>query len=192
MIVVIDNYDSFTYNLVDYFGKLYSGPIEVFRNDKITVSEVEALNPSYLVISPGPKTPSEAGISKEVIRLLGPKIPLLGVCLGHQAIGEVYGGDVIRAKKLMHGKTSLVKYEPHFLFNGLSNPFVATRYHSLVVDPATLPECLSVLAYSMDDSEIMALCHKDYPIYGVQFHPESICTVEGLSILERFLKGATP
>lgn len=172
---------------MDYLGKLSSLPIQVYRNDKLSVSEIEALNPDYIVISPGPKTPKEAGISKAVIEALGPKIPTLGVCLGHQAIGEVYGATVVRAKRLMHGKTSQVKYTPHFLFEGLDNPFTATRYHSLVIDPATVPSCLEVIAVSEDDHEIMAVAHKTYPIYGVQFHPESICTPRGLRILGNFL-----
>jgi anthranilate synthase/aminodeoxychorismate synthase-like glutamine amidotransferase len=187
MILVIDNYDSFTYNLVDYCGKLTNEEILVYRNDKITCEEINRLSPNKIIISPGPKTPSEAGISKEVIKTFAGKIPLLGVCLGHQAIGEVYGAKVIRAKNLMHGKTSLMSYTSHPLFDSLPNPFVATRYHSLVLDQNTIPDCLEVIAHSADDNEIMALVHKEHPLYGVQFHPESICTKGGLQIIKNFL-----
>ncbi len=187
MILVIDNYDSFTYNLVDYFGKISSQFIEVYRNDVISLDEIALKNPSAIVISPGPKTPSEAGISEDVIRRFGKTIPTLGVCLGHQGIGEVFGGDVIRAKKLMHGKTSLVCHEGHPLFKAVPSPFIATRYHSLVIDSSTVPNELEVIARSIDDNEIMAVAHKQYPIYGVQFHPESICTPDGLQMLKNFL-----
>jgi anthranilate synthase/aminodeoxychorismate synthase-like glutamine amidotransferase len=189
MIIVIDNYDSFTYNLVDYLGQLTEEKIEVYRNDVISVTKIESKNPAAIVISPGPKTPTEAGISKEVIQKLGPKLPILGVCLGHQSIGEIYGAKVIHAKHLMHGKTSEIKYEDHPLFKGLPNPFTATRYHSLVLDADTIDTTqLKVLAHAKDDGEIMAIAHCHYPIYGVQFHPESICSPEGLQLLENFLK----
>lgn len=189
MILVIDNYDSFTYNLVDYLGQLTQLPIRVFRNDKISISEILKLNPSCIVISPGPKAPSDAGISKAVIDSLGETIPILGVCLGHQSIGEVFGAKVVHAKKLMHGKTSLIKYVPHPLFNNMSNPFTATRYHSLVLEPESINDTyLQVLAYAVDDNEIMAISHKTYPIYGVQFHPESICSPEGKKLLNNFIE----
>ena len=189
MIIVIDNYDSFTYNLVDYLGQLTEEDISVYRNDAISVDEINVKKPSSIVISPGPKTPSEAGISKDVIQKLGPTIPILGVCLGHQSMGEVYGSKVIHAKQLMHGKTSEINYIDHPLFKGLPNPFVATRYHSLVLDRDTIDTTqIQVLAHSTDDGEIMAIAHNTYPVYGVQFHPESICSPEGLRLLENFLK----
>ena len=187
MILVIDNYDSFTYNLVDYLGKISDHSLEVYRHDAITLDEIEAKAPFAIVISPGPKTPSEAGISEDVIRRFGQTIPILGVCLGHQAIGEVFGGMIVRAKNLMHGKTSTMSHTGHVLFKDVPNPFVATRYHSLVIEPSTAPERLDVIARSNDDNEIMAVVHKDYPIYGVQFHPESICTPDGLQMLKNFL-----
>jgi len=189
MIIVIDNYDSFTYNLVDYLGQLTEEDICVYRNDAISVDEINVKKPSSIVISPGPKTPSEAGISKDVIQKLGPTIPILGVCLGHQSMGEVYGAKVIHAKQLMHGKTSEINYLDHPLFKGLPNPFVATRYHSLVLDRDTIDTTqIQVLAHSTDDGEIMAIAHVEYPVYGVQFHPESICSPEGLQLLANFLK----
>lgn len=189
MILVIDNYDSFTYNLVDYLGKVSEQEIKVFRNDALTVDEVKALNPAYIVISPGPKEPKDAGISKDVIKELGPIIPTLGVCLGHQSIGEVFGGKTIRAKNLMHGKTSEMSHTGHALFADISSPFVATRYHSLVIEESTFPEAeLEIIARSNDDNEIMAVAHKEHPIYGLQFHPESICSPDGLKMLENFLK----
>ena len=187
MILVIDNYDSFTYNLVDYIGKCSSEPIVVHRNDAITITEIQTLKPKAIVISPGPKTPKEAGISKDVINHLGNQIPILGVCLGHQSMGEVYGGDVIHAKQLMHGKTSQMSHTGHPLFEGIDSPFIATRYHSLVIDPKTLPDCLDVVSKSLDDDEIMGVVHKDYPVYGVQFHPESICSPDGLRLIANFL-----
>jgi len=187
MILVIDNYDSFTYNLVDYFGKVSDKDIQVYRNDKITCEKIKELSPSHIVISPGPKTPKEAGISKDVIDYFKGKIPILGVCLGHQAIGELFGATVIRAKYLMHGKTSLISYTEHPLFKDIENPFQATRYHSLVLAQETIPDCLSVIAHSTDDNEIMAIAHKTFPIYGVQFHPESICTPAGLILLRNFI-----
>ena len=186
---MIDNFDSFTYNLVDYFGKIYSGDIKVFRNNVISIQDISEFNPEYIVISPGPKSPKDAGISKEVIKSFERKIPILGVCLGHQAIGEVYQGHIISAKKLMHGKTSLISYDNTCpLFQGLPNPFTATRYHSLAIDEKTLPSCLKVVARCVEDGEIMAVSHEKFPTVGVQFHPESICSPEGLQLLNNFLK----
>jgi anthranilate synthase/aminodeoxychorismate synthase-like glutamine amidotransferase len=189
MIAVIDNYDSFTYNLVQYLGEL-GCDIQVFRNDAITPAELEALNPSHIVISPGPGYPSDAGISMEVIRTLGPTRPVLGVCLGHQCIGEVFGGEVIRAPRLMHGKTSAIQHDQSSLFAGLPNPFDATRYHSLVV-AEPLPDTLIATACA-DSGELMALRHRDYPIYGVQFHPESILTEGGKQLLKNFVSIPSP
>jgi anthranilate synthase/aminodeoxychorismate synthase-like glutamine amidotransferase len=184
MIVIIDNYDSFTYNLVQYFGEL-GCEVEVFRNDAITVSEIRDLTPSHIVISPGPGEPSSAGVSKDIILELGPHVPTLGVCLGHQCIGQAFGGKVERAHKLMHGKTSPVFHQDDALFTDVSNPFEATRYHSLiVVEP--LPSELEILACTKE-GEVMALRHKSFPIYGVQFHPESILTIEGKRILRNFI-----
>lgn len=189
MILVIDNYDSFTYNLVDYLGKVSEHEIQVFRNDALSVEDVNTLNPAYIVISPGPKEPKDAGISKDVIQHLGPNIPTLGVCLGHQSIGEVFGGKTIRAKNLMHGKTSQMSHTGHPLFTDVPSPFTATRYHSLVIDEQTFPTAeLDIIARSNDDKEIMAVAHKRFPIYGLQFHPESICSPDGLKMLENFLK----
>lgn len=187
MILMIDNYDSFTYNLVDYFSKLTNDEIKVCRNDKITIQEITSLKPSYIVISPGPKTPSQAGISKAVIKSFTGKIPILGVCLGHQSIGEVFGGKTIHAKHLMHGKTSDISHTNHPLFKNIASPFIATRYHSLVIDLNNFPKDLLIIATSNDDNEIMAVAHKSHPTYGVQFHPESICSPDGLKILENFL-----
>tara|TARA_A100001015_G_scaffold290469_1_gene363513 strand:- start:7498 stop:8079 length:582 start_codon:yes stop_codon:yes gene_type:complete len=186
MILVIDNYDSFTYNLVDYFGRITDAEILVYRNDKISINQIKELNPDYIVISPGPKTPKEAGISKDVIKSFGAHIPILGVCLGHQAIGEVFGSTIYNAKELMHGKTSPISHNGHFLFNNISSPFDATRYHSLAIKPDTLAKDLEALAFTAD-GEIMAIAHKTLPIYGVQFHPESICSPDGLQLLENFL-----
>ena len=186
MILMIDNYDSFTYNLVDYFGRISDLEIVVHRNDKISLEEIEKLSPSYIVISPGPKTPKEAGISKDVISKFGKNIPILGVCLGHQAIGEVFGSTIYNAKELMHGKTSPITHSGHFLFDNISSPFEATRYHSLAIDPDTLSSDLIALAHTVD-GEIMAVVHKQYPIYGVQFHPESICSPDGLQLLKNFI-----
>ena len=185
MILMIDNYDSFTYNLVQYLSEL-GEKLVVYRNDKISIEEIKILKLSHIVISPGPGRPSEAGISEEVIREFGPKIPLLGVCLGHQAIGEVFGGKVIRADKLMHGKTSLIYHNTNPIFKGLSNPFEATRYHSLIVEKESLPAALQVTAWTKDN-EIMGLAHKKFPIWGVQFHPESILTKEGKKLLKNFI-----
>ncbi|MCU0510978.1 MAG: aminodeoxychorismate/anthranilate synthase component II [Anaerolineae bacterium] len=186
MILVIDNYDSFTYNIVQEMGEL-GAQITVARNDCITLAEIHALAPSHIVISPGPGFPAQAGISGQVIRELGAAIPTLGVCLGHQAIGEVYGGVVTHAPRLMHGKTSLIHHQHDPLFDGLPDPFIATRYHSLVVEEATLPDCLSIIARA-DSGEIMGLRHRTHPVVGVQFHPESILTQNGIRILQNFLE----
>jgi len=185
MLLIIDNYDSFTYNLVQYFGEL-GAEMRIFRNDQITLAEMEALAPSRLCISPGPCYPREAGISCDAIRHFGPRIPTLGVCLGHQAIGEVYGGEVVRAPRLMHGKTSLMHHDNRGVFAGLPQPFEATRYHSLIVKRETLPECLEIAAET-DQHEIMGLRHKSFPVHGVQFHPESILTRDGKTLLKNFL-----
>ncbi|NLG16840.1 MAG: aminodeoxychorismate/anthranilate synthase component II [Fibrobacter sp.] len=187
MILMIDNYDSFTYNLVQYLGELYSGEIRVFRNDRITIEEIDALSPSALIISPGPCSPNEAGISVDVIKELGNHIPLLGVCLGHQSIGYAFGGDVIRAPYLMHGKVSSIYHDETDIFENLPVPFTATRYHSLIVDRETLPDCLQITAET-DDGIIMGLKHIEYPVFGVQFHPESILTEGGKTILFNFLR----
>ena len=185
MILMIDNYDSFTYNLVQYLSEIGERPV-VYRNDKINIEQIKRLKPSHIVISPGPGRPKEAGISEDVIKELGPNTPLLGVCLGHQAIGEVFGGRVIRADKLMHGKTSLIHHNDDPIFKGLSNPFEATRYHSLIVDKKSLPDSLQITAWTKD-KEIMGLVHKKFPIWGVQFHPESILTKEGKQLLKNFI-----
>lgn len=184
MIVVIDNYDSFTYNLVQYLGEL-GAEVQVFRNDAVTAEQVGALQPGHIVISPGPGEPREAGVSGEVIRNLGPRIPVLGVCLGHQCIGEAFGGQVVRAPRLMHGKTSPVHHDGDLLFVGVPSPFEATRYHSLIV-AEPLPAALCATAYT-PEGELMALRHRQYPVFGVQFHPESILTVYGKQILRNFL-----
>jgi anthranilate synthase/aminodeoxychorismate synthase-like glutamine amidotransferase len=186
MIVVIDNYDSFTYNLVQYLGELGAEPL-VFRNDRVTVEEIAGLRPTQIVISPGPGSPEDGGISNEVIQTFGPTIPVLGVCLGHQCIGHVYGGKVSRAPRLMHGKTSSIYHNGGSIFSGVPSPFVATRYHSLIVEEP-LPDCLQVTAFTRD-GEIMGLQHKTYPVAGVQFHPESILTEHGKRILQNFLQG---
>jgi anthranilate synthase/aminodeoxychorismate synthase-like glutamine amidotransferase len=185
MIVVIDNYDSFTFNLVQYLGELY-GDVRVFRNDKITVADIGALKPRAIVISPGPCTPKEAGISVETVKQLGPTIPLLGVCLGHQSIGYAFGGAIVRAPYLMHGKVSEIQHDGKKLYAGLPNPFIATRYHSLIIERATCPECLEITAQT-SDGIIMGVRHKKYPIEGVQFHPESILTQAGKTLLKNFL-----
>ncbi len=183
-VVVIDNYDSFTYNLVQYLGEL-GAEIKVFRNDQVTLAEIDALRPSHIVISPGPGTPEDGGISNEVIRSFAPTTPILGVCLGHQCIGHVFGGKVGRAPRLMHGKTSLIYHTGKGIFNGLPSPFEATRYHSLIVYEPLPPE-LEMLAFT-SEGEIMALCHRRYPTIGVQFHPESILTQYGKQLLRNFL-----
>ena len=185
MIVMIDNYDSFTYNLVQYLGEL-GERLLVKRNDAISVEAVRRLRPSSLVISPGPGTPADAGISNELIRTLGPTTPILGVCLGHQCIGEVFGGEVVRARRPMHGKVSAIHHTGQGVFAKLPNPFEATRYHSLIVKRGALPEALSVTAWT-DEREIMGLAHARFPIYGVQFHPESILTAVGKDLLRNFL-----
>jgi anthranilate synthase/aminodeoxychorismate synthase-like glutamine amidotransferase len=186
MLLIIDNYDSFTYNLVQYFGEL-GAELLVKRNDEIAVAEIEALKPEAVVISPGPCTPKEAGISNEVIRQIGPKLPVLGVCLGHQCIGYVYGADVVRAGRLMHGKTSPILHDGTGVFAKLPDPFEATRYHSLIIDPPTVPENLIVNARTAE-GEIMGVRHRDFPIHGVQFHPESILTRHGKDLLANFLR----
>jgi len=187
MILMIDNYDSFTYNLVQYFAIL-GEKTEVFRNDKITLDQIRRLKPERIIISPGPGRPKDAGVSCSVIKEFHGKIPILGVCLGHQCIGSAFGGRIIRAKQLMHGKTSRIYHNGKTIFRNIANPFLATRYHSLVIESRSLPECLEVIAYTRGDREIMAVKHRHYPLWGVQFHPESILTKEGLGILANFLK----
>jgi para-aminobenzoate synthetase component 2 len=186
LMVVIDNYDSFTYNLVQYLGIL-GAKLAVFRNDEIDLAGLDALQPSHLIISPGPCSPKEAGISVAAIQHFAGRIPILGVCLGHQSLGEAFGGRVIRAPRLMHGKTSLVYHDGRDIFQGIPSPFEATRYHSLIVERETLPECLEVSAQTAV-GEIMGLRHKQQAIFGVQFHPESILTAEGMNILRNFSK----
>jgi anthranilate synthase/aminodeoxychorismate synthase-like glutamine amidotransferase len=186
MLLMIDNYDSFTYNLVQYFGELGQS-LQVYRNNKISIAEIEKMKPERIVISPGPCTPREAGISIDVIKHFAGKVPVLGVCLGHQSIGEAFGGDVIRAPYLMHGKTSLIHHDNKTLFAGLPNPFIATRYHSLIIKRETLPSVLEVTAWT-DDGVIMGVRHKQFKIEGVQFHPESILTNAGKDLLRNFLK----
>ncbi|MEM1058589.1 MAG: aminodeoxychorismate/anthranilate synthase component II [Verrucomicrobiota bacterium] len=190
MLLVIDNYDSFTYNLVQYFGEMGVEPV-VRRNDQVTVDEVEVMAPDRIVISPGPCTPQEAGISKGVIERLGPKVPTLGVCLGHQCIGEVYGARVVRADRLMHGKISPIEHHSDGVFAGLPSPFEATRYHSLIVEPGSVPSCLELTAETAE-GEIMGLRHREHPVYGVQFHPESILTQHGKALLQNFLEISAP
>ncbi|MFA5345131.1 MAG: aminodeoxychorismate/anthranilate synthase component II [Candidatus Omnitrophota bacterium] len=185
MIIMIDNYDSFTYNLVQYLGSLRQ-EVKVFRNDKITLEQIIKLSPEKIVISPGPGRPEEAGISCEVIKTLAGRIPILGVCLGHQAIGYTYGGKIVNARKLMHGKTSMIYHNNRDIFKGLPNPFEATRYHSLLVDRSSLPESLEITAWTKE-KEIMGLKHKKYLLWGVQFHPESILTKCGMDILANFV-----
>ena len=182
---MIDNYDSFTYNIVQYFGEL-NQEVKVLRNDQTTVAEIEALDPEYICISPGPCDPSQAGISLEVINYFAGKKPILGVCLGHQAIGQAFGGKVVRAKTIMHGKTSLVTHRNTDVFKGIPSPFTVTRYHSLAVERESLPDCLEVTAETAD-GEIMGLAHKTLPIYGVQFHPESVLSEHGHQLLQNFL-----
>jgi anthranilate synthase component II len=186
MIIMIDNYDSFTYNLVQYFGEL-GEVLRVFRNDKISVGEIEKLRPEKIVISPGPGRPEDAGISCEIIKRFSSRIPILGVCLGHQCLGYVFGAKVVRAKKLMHGKTSMIRHNGKGLFKGMPDPFSATRYHSLLVDNKDLPKDLEITAWTQDQ-EIMGLKHRGYPAWGVQFHPESIMSQDGRKILANFLK----
>lgn len=189
MILVIDNYDSFTWNLVQYLGEI-GVQMEVHRNDALTVDEIAALSPDAIVISPGPCTPAEAGVSVDVIRRFGEKTPILGVCLGHQAIGSAYGGDVVRAQRLMHGKTSPIAHRGEGVFRDLPSPFTVARYHSLVIDPATLPEELEVMAWTDEPGhhdEIQAVRHRTHPVWGVQFHPESIASEHGQTLLRNFL-----
>ena len=187
MILVIDNYDSFTYNLVQYLGELGAAGLTVRRNDQITITEIERMAPERIVISPGPKTPSEAGICLDVIKTFSGRVPLLGVCLGHQAIGQAFGGRVIRAPELMHGKTSLVSHDGKTIFSGLPSPFSATRYHSLIVERESLPACLEISA-TAPDGLIMGLRHRTMKVEGVQFHPESILTEVGKDLLANFLQ----
>ena len=187
MILVIDNFDSFTYNLVQYLGELGADPV-VRRNDEITVEEIESLGPHAIVISPGPGTPDSAGVSIDIVKKLGASVPILGVCLGHQAIAEAYGGKVVRAKQLMHGKTSMIRHEARDLFDGVQSPLEVMRYHSLTVEKSSLPEELEVIAWSSADrSEIHAMRHRKHPVWGVQFHPESVMTQSGKKILTNFL-----
>ena len=185
MLVMIDNYDSFTYNLVQYLGEL-GQVIKVHRNDQVTVDEVVREKPERIVISPGPCTPNEAGVSNDILRRFAGKVPILGVCLGHQCIGHVFGGEVVRAPRLMHGKTSMIQHDGKTIFKDLPNPFEATRYHSLIIKRETLPQCLEVTAET-DQGEIMGVRHKDYQVEGVQFHPESILTHAGKDLLRNFL-----
>lgn len=191
MLLMIDNYDSFTYNLVQYFGELGSD-VRVYRNDQITIDEIEALNPDHIVISPGPCTPNEAGISLDVIKHFAGKKPILGVCLGHQSIGQAFGGEIIHAREIMHGKISPVYHNNKSVFKGLPNPFNATRYHSLVINKNTIPDCFEITAWTQNEDgsldEIMGVQHKTLPIEGVQFHPESILTDHGHQLLKNFLE----
>lgn len=186
MMLVIDNYDSFTFNLVQYLGEM-NVPMRIFRNDQITLEEIAALKPERILISPGPCSPREAGLSNDIIRTFGPQIPLFGVCLGHQCIGHTFGARVMVNYRMMHGKVSPIHHNGRDLFEGMPNPFRATRYHSLVIERASLPECLEITAES-DEGEIMGVRHKTYPIWGVQFHPESILTEEGRRLVGNFLK----
>ncbi|MBM3244389.1 MAG: aminodeoxychorismate/anthranilate synthase component II [Candidatus Omnitrophica bacterium] len=186
MILMIDNYDSFTYNLVQYFGEL-GADMKVFRNDKISIKDIKKLRPEKIVISPGPGRPLDAGISCKVISEFSGKLPILGVCLGHQAIGQVFGAKIIIAKRLMHGKTSLIYHNKEGIFKGIINPFEATRYHSLLVEKKSFPQCLEITAWTKE-GEIMGLRHRDYNVFGVQFHPESILTKSGKDILKNFLR----
>ncbi len=191
MLLMIDNYDSFTYNLVQYFGEL-GADVQVHRNDQISVKEIEKLNPEQLVISPGPCTPNEAGISVEAIKHFAGKKPILGVCLGHQSIGKAFGGNIVHAKEIMHGKTSMVYHADKGVFKGLNNPFEATRYHSLVIEQSSLPDCLEVTSWTKNKDggidEIMGIKHKEFAIQGIQFHPESILTEHGHDMLKNFLE----
>ena len=192
MILMVDNYDSFTYNVVQYLAEL-KADVHVYRNDQITIAEIEQLAPEKIVISPGPCTPNEAGISVEAIKYFAGKIPILGICLGHQSIGQAFGGEIVRAKQVMHGKISMIHHNSSGVFANLSNPYEATRYHSLVINQNTLPDCLEVTAWTQNDDgsidEIMGVRHKQLAVEGVQFHPESILTQHGHDLLENFLKG---
>jgi anthranilate synthase component 2 len=191
MLLMIDNYDSFTYNLVQYFGEL-GADVQVYRNDQITLEQIDKLKPEYLVISPGPCTPNEAGVSVEAIRKFAGKLPILGVCLGHQAIGQAFGGKVVHAGSIMHGKTSMIHHHDVGVFRGLANPLEATRYHSLVIEKESLPDCLEVTAWTQQDNgeldEIMGVRHKELSVEGIQFHPESILTEHGHAMLKNFLE----
>ncbi len=186
MLLVLDNYDSFTYNIVQYLGEM-NVEIQIVRNDQITVEQVRVLNPTRLLVSPGPCSPNEAGLSNDILREFGPKIPTLGVCLGHQCIGHVFGAKIIVNYRMMHGKTSLIKHNGKDLFTGMPNPFPATRYHSLVIQRDSMPDCLEITAET-EEGEIMGVKHKQFPVWGVQFHPESILTENGRMILQNFLK----
>ncbi len=185
MILIVDNYDSFTYNLVQYFGEL-DPDVRVYRNDAITIQGIDALKPDRIVVSPGPCTPYEAGISIDVIKELGPKYPVLGVCLGHQSIGAAFGGDVVRAGVIMHGKISRIRHNGNPFFKDVDNPFTATRYHSLIIKRETCPDCLDITAET-EDGMIMAVAHKKFPVWGVQFHPESILTPQGKTMIRNFM-----
>lgn len=185
MFIIIDNYDSFTYNLYHYFSEIGAN-VEVYRNDKITINELKLKNPTGIILSPGPCTPNDAGICMEIIKKLGVSIPILGVCLGHQSIGQVYGGKVIRSPYLMHGKVSLINHQNKTIFNNIKSPFKATRYHSLIIEKNNLPSCLDITAET-EDGIIMGLSHKQYPVHGVQFHPESIASECGHDILQNFI-----
>ena len=186
MNLVIDNYDSFTYNLVQYLGIL-GAELKVVRNDEVTLEEIEAWKPERIMVSPGPCSPAEAGISCAVIERFGPRLPVFGVCLGHQSIGHVYGGNVVRADRLMHGKTSPIEHDGTSVFAGLPSPYDATRYHSLIVEASSLPDCLRVTAQTAE-GEIMGIQHREYPVHGVQFHPESVLTEHGMAMMENFLR----
>lgn len=190
MVLVIDNYDSFTYNLVQYLGEMQVA-LEVWRNDRISVDQVRSLAPSHILVSPGPCSPKEAGLSNDIIATFGPRIPVLGVCLGHQCIGHVFGGNVIVNYRMMHGKTSAIHHNGRDLFEGMPNPFTATRYHSLVIEKSSMPADLEITAHT-DEDEIMGVRHRKHPIFGVQFHPESILTENGRTILRNFLKVPAP
>ena len=189
-VLIIDNYDSFVYNLAQYIGELGWEPI-VYRNDKITLAEIEKLAPSHIILSPGPCTPLEAGISNDIVGYFGGKIPILGVCLGHQCLGSTYGGKIVRALVPVHGKTSLIHHDGETIYQGLTNPFPATRYHSLIIEPQSLPSCLKVTAKTLD-GEIMGVRHRNYVVEGVQFHPESILTKVGHDLLANFLRFSQP
>jgi len=191
MLLIIDNYDSFTYNLVQYLGEL-GVDMRIFRNDETSVDQVRRLQPGRILISPGPCSPREAGLSNEIIRTFGPNIPTLGVCLGHQCVGHVFGGEVVRAERLMHGKTSPIYHDNDPLFAGMPNPFTATRYHSLLIKRETMPATLRIIAETRPEGEVMAVRHTEYPIWGVQFHPESILTENGKRILQNFLALSAP
>ena len=192
MILMVDNYDSFTYNVVQYLAEL-KAEVKVYRNDQITIAGIEQLAPEKIVISPGPCTPNEAGVSVEAIKHFAGKIPILGICLGHQSIGQAFGGEIVRAKQVMHGKTSMIHHSNCGVFAGLTNPYEATRYHSLVINQDTLPDCLEITAWTQNEDgsrdEIMGVRHKELAVEGVQFHPESILTQHGHDLLENFLKG---